>query len=267
MTNEISLQDVANYLDNIGIQFLATIGLDGKPKVRPMQYMILASLLTIFCTKVQASQQIDHNNLLYQELAINIVENQKTPLVIYLHSKHASGNDNQKQLSQAGAQAIAEYLKKNKISAYFIVPQCPEEYEWDGQGGRPGCISSVEDLIIQYIRTRNIDVSRIYVCGASMGACGVWKLLKDNPKLFAAAIIASGQPQRTYPSDFTEVPLYVTVGSKERSYDALNRFISEINEIGGKVKFDVLIGMKHGEACDNAFSSQRLKWLFSQEKK
>lgn len=30
MTNEISLQDVANYLDNIGIQFLATIGLDGK---------------------------------------------------------------------------------------------------------------------------------------------------------------------------------------------------------------------------------------------
>ena len=38
MEQEITLRDVANYLDNIGIQFLATIGLDGKPKVRPMQY-------------------------------------------------------------------------------------------------------------------------------------------------------------------------------------------------------------------------------------
>ena len=41
MEQEITLRDVANYLDHIGIQFLATIGLDGKPKVRPMQYMVL----------------------------------------------------------------------------------------------------------------------------------------------------------------------------------------------------------------------------------
>ena len=38
MEHEITLRDLANYLDNIGIQFLATIGLDGKPKVRPRQY-------------------------------------------------------------------------------------------------------------------------------------------------------------------------------------------------------------------------------------
>lgn len=50
MTNEITLQDVASYLDNIGIQFLATIGLDGKPKVRPMQYMILEDNKLWFCT-------------------------------------------------------------------------------------------------------------------------------------------------------------------------------------------------------------------------
>ena len=41
MEQEITLRDLANYLDNIGIQFLATIGLDGKPKVRSMQYMVL----------------------------------------------------------------------------------------------------------------------------------------------------------------------------------------------------------------------------------
>ena len=50
MEQEITLRDVPNYLDNIGIQFLATIGLDGKPKVRPMQYMVLEDEKLWFCT-------------------------------------------------------------------------------------------------------------------------------------------------------------------------------------------------------------------------
>ena len=50
MEQEITLREVANYLDNVGIQFLATIGLDGKPKVRPMQYMVLEDEKLWFCT-------------------------------------------------------------------------------------------------------------------------------------------------------------------------------------------------------------------------
>ncbi|MCQ2161625.1 MAG: pyridoxamine 5'-phosphate oxidase family protein [Bacteroidales bacterium] len=63
MTNEVSLQDVANYLDNFGIQFLATIGLDGKPKVRPMQYMILEDDKLWFCTNSEKD--------VYKELQAN----------------------------------------------------------------------------------------------------------------------------------------------------------------------------------------------------
>ena len=50
MEQEMTLRDLANYLDNIGIQFLATIGLDGKPKVRPMQYMVLEDEKLWLCT-------------------------------------------------------------------------------------------------------------------------------------------------------------------------------------------------------------------------
>ena len=63
MTNDLSLQDVANYLDNIGIQFLATIGLDGKTKVRPMQYMILDDVKLWFCTNSEKD--------VYKELQAN----------------------------------------------------------------------------------------------------------------------------------------------------------------------------------------------------
>ena len=44
------MRDVADYMDSIGIQFMATIGLDGKPKVRPMQYMVLEDGKLWFCT-------------------------------------------------------------------------------------------------------------------------------------------------------------------------------------------------------------------------
>ncbi|MCQ2297952.1 MAG: pyridoxamine 5'-phosphate oxidase family protein [Bacteroidales bacterium] len=48
--NEVSIKDVAEYLDRVGVQFMATIGLDGKPKVRPMQYMVMDGDRLWFCT-------------------------------------------------------------------------------------------------------------------------------------------------------------------------------------------------------------------------
>jgi len=50
ISNEVTIKDVADYLDRVGLQFMATIGLDGKPKVRPMQYMILDDNKLWFCT-------------------------------------------------------------------------------------------------------------------------------------------------------------------------------------------------------------------------
>ncbi|MBM7024227.1 hypothetical protein [Treponema sp. Marseille-Q4523] len=34
----MTINDIADYLDGVGLQYLATNGLDGKPKVRPVQY-------------------------------------------------------------------------------------------------------------------------------------------------------------------------------------------------------------------------------------
>lgn len=63
MANEITIQDVADYLDSVGLQFMATIGLDGKPKVRPMQYMVLDDGKLWFCTNSEKD--------VYKELQAN----------------------------------------------------------------------------------------------------------------------------------------------------------------------------------------------------
>jgi predicted peptidase len=101
--------------------------------------VLLTALVTSLFAMAQNFKPMEHDGLLYQELAFNNAEKGNKPLIIYLHGRHASGNDNQKQLSQTGVQDIEKYLRKNAISAYFLVPQCPEDSEWDGRNGKSGC--------------------------------------------------------------------------------------------------------------------------------
>ena len=49
------IQEVADCLDRTGLQFMATIGLDGRPKVRPVQFMVLEDGRLWFCTNSEKS--------------------------------------------------------------------------------------------------------------------------------------------------------------------------------------------------------------------
>ena len=46
----VTIKEVAAYLERVGLQYMATIGLDGKPKVRPVQFMVLENNRLWFCT-------------------------------------------------------------------------------------------------------------------------------------------------------------------------------------------------------------------------
>ena len=234
-----------------------------------MNKYLIALCAMILCASSLLAKDFsgkEHNGIRYQVMENDIKSKASNALVVYLHGRSASGNDNQKQMEQPGVSAIAKYLKKNKISSYFIVPQCPSDHEWDGRDGKPGYTDRVEELISFYLSSGDIDPDRVYICGVSMGASGVWKLLKDNPTLFASAIIASGQTRNASAAEFKDTPIYITAGSDERSYGPLEWFAAEINKAGGSVTFELLPGKRHREACDSAISSKRLKWMFSQNK-
>jgi len=47
------MEDIVLYLQESGMQYLATIGLDGKPKVRPFQFMFEEDGNIWFCTSNQ----------------------------------------------------------------------------------------------------------------------------------------------------------------------------------------------------------------------
>ena len=208
----------------------------------------------------------EYDGLLYQMLASNIDGAEKPALVVFLHGGHARGEDNQKQIQLQAVKDIKDHLLKNSLPAYFLVPQCPSDMEWLPNRGAPGCKDKVLGLIQEYVDEKSIEPSRIYFCGVSMGSWASWVIVKENPGLFAAAFIASGNHRGVSPEQLTDTPLYITVGSQERSLEAIKWMATEIQKAGGKVQFDILSGMNHPDACNKAFTPKRLKWLFEQKK-
>ena len=219
----------------------------------------------------QDFQLMEHSGILYQQFTYpaNTADTpadapQKPALIIYLHGRSGSGKDNRKQLESPAVDSIVNYIRKKHMHAYLIAPQCPTTHEWVSSQRSPGYIDRVEQLIAYYLETGAVDPGRVYICGVSMGGQGTWYLVKNHPDIITAAFIASARQFKVRPEDCTEVPLYVTVGGEERSAAALNSFTSDIKELQGNVQFEILPGLDHPRACDQAFSEKRLQWIFSQ---
>ena len=67
----------------------------------------------------------------------------------------------------------------------------------------------------QVMKNPNVDLNRIYVTGVSMGAYGVWDILRRNPKLFAAAIPMSYGGDPSTAKSIARIPIS-TIQTKQR---------------------------------------------------
>ncbi len=206
------------------------------------------------------------NGVLYQRLQNEGTDGGRPALVVFLHGRSGSGSDNLAQMNYPGVNRIASYLKKSGMSAIFLVPQCPSDMEWAPRNGKPGYNEKLFGLISHCILSEGVDTARIYLCGVSMGACGVWDLIGRHPGLFAAAIIGSGFVEGVSVSNLVNTPLYVSAGTDERSHGPLRSLSDSVNENGGHAEFTAFRGLQHREACDKAVSKKRLEGMFSHRK-
>ena len=127
-----------------------------------------------FNVKIQQEKQLDY--LLYEP------EDTKSakPLIIFLHGSGERGND----LEKVKVHGPLKYLKDHKLDAYVLAPQCPSDQYWDSE--------VLYKLIQKVQKINNIDSSRIYLTGLSMGGWGAWNLAFSHPDMFAALVPIAG---------------------------------------------------------------------------
>jgi predicted peptidase len=108
----------------------------------------------------------------------------KKPLIVFLHGSGEKGADIQK-VKEHGP---FKYLKSHELDAYVLAPQCPENEYWNEE--------VLYRLILKIKKENNIDSSRIYLTGLSMGAWGAWNLVVAHPEIFAALVPIAGYVDR-----------------------------------------------------------------------
>ncbi|HUQ65360.1 MAG TPA: dienelactone hydrolase family protein [Flavitalea sp.] len=213
--------------------------------------------------------------------------NKKYPVILFLHGAGERGADNEKQLVH-GAKLFADSANRVKYPAFVIFPQCPENDFWakiereqapgtDTLGGfkfiSEGTIGKSLGLVVKLIdsfaKTPQVNTTKIYLGGLSMGGMGTFELLWRKPRFFAAGfpICGGGDPSKveSYARNF---PVWVFHGGSDPVVAVSNSrlMVNVLSAAGANVKYSEYAGVGH-DSWTNAFAEpELLEWLFKQQK-
>jgi predicted peptidase len=120
---------------------------------------------------------------------------EKYPLVLYIADSSLVGKEVTAPLSQYGALIWASPQEQARHPSIVVVPEYPEVTIDDNNGSQTTSdwITTTTDLVSHIQQTSSVDSTRVYATGQSMGAMMSLYMAAQNPDLFAAEYIVSGQ--------------------------------------------------------------------------
>lgn len=210
--------------------------------------------LTSFTNKVE-----DGYNFWLHEPNLQTTPNQPIPLILFLHGKSLSGS-NMELVKRYGL--LNEVIKRRKLPAYILAPQCPRGTMWN-----PQKIIKVVDYVQKHYNT---DTNRFYVVGMSMGGYGVLHFAGAYSGRIAAAVALCGGGKECDCYNLSTIPLWIMHGTSDRavSYKESERMVNTIKKFnhGNNLKYDFLAGVGHGELARFFAMDELYTWLFSHSK-
>ncbi len=119
-------------------------------------------------------------------------DNTKYPLVVILHGRNSGSNEGEQlTASDFYKWSSSEYQArfKNAGGAFILMPRTPggDVNTWANTSFHSELMSLVRDYISA--NADNIDTSRIYLMGWSMGGAGTVSFAANNPGFFAALVV------------------------------------------------------------------------------
>ncbi len=179
------------------------------------------------------------------------------PLIIYLHGSSCKGN-NLERLKKYGPPF---YLERGmEVDAIVISPQCPSNKNWTAGAWFESFYKELKDKY-------NIDPSRVYLTGMSLGGFGTWDIASRYPEYFAAIMPLCGGGQTRMVETLKDIPTWVFHGEVDKlvSLKRSEQMVGALQGIGSRPKLTVLKGQGHG--IQKVYSDQNIyKWLLSQHK-
>ena len=182
-----------------------------------------------------------------------------SPMIVFLHGSGERGSDLEK-VKAWGPPAIVE---KNPDFPFIVLsPQCPEGQWWN--------IFLLKGMIDDVLAKYNVDKSRVYLTGLSMGGFGAWDLAMTFPDYFAAVAPICGGGNPILVSKLKNTPVWVFHGKKDESVPEQQSaiMVEALKKIGADVEYTVLPEGSHSDAWIYAYDKAGLfDWFLKHQKK
>jgi len=178
------------------------------------------------------------------------------PLILFLHGAGERGDDIN-DVKKHGIPKVAEALGDFPFIA--VSPQCAERSWWTNE------LEAVEALLADVVRTHNVDESRVYLTGLSMGGYGSWALAIRSPGLFAAVapICGGGDPGEV--GALRDVPVWNFHGAKDSvvAPEQSQAMVDALRAAGGDVKYTVYPEAEHDSWTATYNNPELYAWFLS----
>ncbi len=209
----------------------------------------------------------------------------KYPLVLFLHGRGESGNDNEAQLLH-GASLFLKEENRKKFPAIVVFPQNAVKYYWsnvqtvaDSSGKRNfyftenGPPSPSMQLVLGLMenlgRQYRVKEDQVYVMGLSMGGMGTFEIVNRMPHVFAAAVPICGGANPAIAANLKNASWWIFHGDKDVvvAPEYSRKMVEAMKAKGVDVRATFYPEAGHN-SWDAAFAEPGLlPWLFAHKRK
>lgn len=204
---------------------------------------------------------------------------QKLPVILWLHGKGERGTDNKKQLTN-GVDVLADSVIHGRYPAIIIAPQCPPDKYWSVYDKTAATMQQAVDpteielqliaLLNEVVKKNNVDASRIYIVGISMGGFGVWDMITRWPEKFAAAVPVCGGGDPSKAGLLKNMPVWAFHGEKDNIIKPsfTKDIMAELQELQPEntSRLTLYPETGHGAWVPAFKEKDLLNWLFSKKR-
>lgn len=212
--------------------------------------------------KHKISDDIEVSYLLYMPADFKAEDNQKFPLIFFLHGRGES-NGPLSLVAKWGPPMFA--ARGDKLPYVIVSPQCPAEDWWASEEQQKRLVSLLDQVVTKY----KIDETRIYLTGLSMGGYGSWKLAAKYPNRFAAVVPVCGSGDPDDAEKLKDIPIWVFHGDQDRAvpFKKSVEMVEAIKKAGGEsIRFTSLEHFGHNSWTAAYGAPELYQWMNQQTK-
>ena len=202
------------------------------------------------------------------------------PVMIFMHGAGERGCDNEEQIKVA-LPHVFDDPESPVYNSIVIAPQCPENKQWVYTPWVKGCYSSAEvtesrecqavmEVLRHIVAEYNVDKSRIYVTGLSMGGFASWDLMTRHPSVFAAGMPVCGGGDPSAAKRLAEIPIRTFHGFLDGAVpvEGTREMYAAIKAQGkGRISYTEFEDGYHDIWDDVYSNTSNINWLFSNVKR